>query len=172
MPEGSLKMYIQNDPDPAAETQFMLAAAESGNDIADIACVLVVEHPTLANGADIGSATITMKVSKAWVEAHGGISAIKIFRYSDGVGEALDTTCIDSAGDPMVFQAYSPHGLSEFALVALTQLPVTAAEKAPVGVQVGTGVIIGIIAALVILLVAIIGVVYLLKNRGKKNKKE
>jgi hypothetical protein len=172
VPDGSLNMRIQSDPDPAAETQFMLAAADSGSDIKDIACVLVVDHPTLANGVDIGSATITMKVSKAWVDAHGGISAIKILRYSDGVSEALDTTCIDSASDPMVFQAYSPHGLSQFALAAVAQLPVTAAESAPTGVQVGSGIIIGIIAVIVILLVAIIGVVYLLKNRGKKNKKE
>ena len=150
----------------------MLAAAESGSDIQDIACVLVVDHPTLANGAQISSATITMKVSKAWVDAHGGISAIKILRYSDGVGEALETTCTNPGGDPLVFQAYSPHGLSQFALAAVAKLPVTAAESAPVGVQAGSGIIIGIIAAIAIVLVAIIGVVYVLKQRSKKKKQE
>jgi hypothetical protein len=171
LPEGSLNMYMQEDPDPAAATQFMLAAAESGCDIKDIACVMVVNHPTLKNGVDISSATITMTASKAWVDAHGGISAIKILRYSDGVGEVLETTCTNPGGDPLVFQAFSPHGLSEFALAALAPLPVTAAESAPVGVQVGSSVIIGIIAVIVILLVAIIGTVYVLKQRSKKKQK-
>jgi hypothetical protein len=170
VPDGSLTMRVQSEPDPAAATQFMLAAAESGSDIRDIACVLVVDHPTLANGADISSATITMTVSRAWVDAHGGISAIKILRYSDGIGEALETTCTNPTGDPLVFQAFSPHGLSQFALAAVAQLPVTAAESAPVGVQVGTSIIIGIIAVIILVLVAIIGIVYVLKQRSKKKK--
>ena len=172
VPQGSLNMYMQSDPDPAAASQFMLAAADSGSDIKDIACVLVVDHPTLVNGKEIASATITMKVSKAWVDARGGIDAIKILRYSDGKSEALETTCLNGPnGDPLIFQAYSPHGLSQFALAALAALPVTAAETAPVGVQVGSGIIIGIIAVIAILLVAIVGVVYVLKQRGKKKKK-
>jgi hypothetical protein len=170
--EGSLTMHIQENPDPAAASQFMLAAANSGSDIKDIACVLVIDHPTLANGADISSATITMTTSRAWVDAHGGISAIKILRYSDGVGEALETTCTNPGGDPLVFQAFSPHGLSQFALVALAQLPVTAAESAPVGAQVGASIIIGIITVLLLVLVAIIGVVYVLRKRGEKKKKQ
>ncbi|HEY3274147.1 MAG TPA: hypothetical protein VGJ92_10305 [Methanocella sp.] len=170
VPDGSITMHVQSDPDPAAASQFMLAAASSGSDIQDIACVLVVDHPTLANGADIASATITMTASKAWVDAHGGISAIKILRYSDGVGEALETTCTNPGGDPLVFQAFSPNGLSEFALAAVAALPVTAAESAPTGVQVGASVIIGIIAVIVVLLVAIVGVVYVLKQRSKKKK--
>lgn len=173
VPDGSLTMHIQEKPDPAAATQFLLAAANSGSDIKDIACVLVVEHPTLANGADISSATITMTVSKAWVDARGGISAIKILRYSDGVGEALETTCTNGPnGDPLIFQAFSPHGLSEFALAAMARLPVTAAESAPVGVQVGASIIIGITAVIIIVLVAIIGVVYVLKQRSEKKKKQ
>jgi hypothetical protein len=171
-PNGSLNMYIRSDPDPLATSQFMLAAADSGSDIADIACVLVVDHPTLANGADIGGATITMKVSKAWVEAHGGIDVIKILRYSDGKSEALDTQYVGTEGDMMVFQAYSPHGLSQFALASVAVLPITAAETAPVGVQVGAGLIIGIIAAIVILLVVIVGVVYVIRQRGKKKKQQ
>jgi hypothetical protein len=171
VPDGSITMHVQSNPDQAAATQFMLAAASSGSDIKDIACVLVVDHPTLANGADIASATITMTVSKAWVDAHGGISAIKILRYSDGVGESLETTCLNGpAGDPLVFQAFSPHGLSQFALAAVAQLPVTAAESAPVGVQVGASMIIGIIAVIIIGLVAIIGAVYVLKQRSKKKQ--
>jgi hypothetical protein len=172
VPEGSLTMHMQETPDPAAATQFMLAAAESGSDIKDIACVLVVDHPTLANGADISSETITMTVSKAWVDAHDSVSAIKILRYSDGVGEALATTCTNPGGDSLVFQAFSPHGLSQFALAAVAQLPVTAAESGPVGVQVGTSVIIGIIAVIIIVPVAIIAVVYLLRKRGQKKKQE
>jgi hypothetical protein len=134
--------------------------------------VLVVDHPTIANGADIASATITMTASKAWVDAHGGISAIKILRYSDGAGEALETTCTNPGSDPLIFQAFSPHGLSEFALAAVARLPVTAAESAPVGVQVGASIIIGIIAVIILVLVAIIGLVYVLKQRSKKKKQE
>lgn len=170
--DANINVTIKSDPDPAANTQFMLTAAENGNDISNIAYVMVVDHPTLTNGNDIGGATITMKVSKAWVEANGGVDAVRIYRYSDGVSEALNTTCLNPGGDPMIFQAYSPHGLSEFALVSVAQLPVTAAETAVSGVQVGSSIIIGVIAVIAIVLIAIVGVVYMLKQRGKKGKKE
>jgi len=47
---------------------------------------------------------------------------------------------------------------------------VTAAESGPVGIQVGASLIVGIIAVLIIALVAIVGTVYVLKQR--KNKKQ
>lgn len=169
---GGLNMYVRDAPDTTTATQFMLAAASSGSDIKDIAYVLVVDKQNLTNGDDIRNATITMKVSKSWVDANGGIDAIKVLRYSDGISEALDTHYVGMDGDMMVFQALSPHGLSQFALAAVAQLPVTAAESAPVGVQVGASIIIGIIAVIIIVLVAIIGVTYVLRKRGQKKKKQ
>ncbi len=166
VPDGSLTYAHPGETGPGRRHPVHAGRRQLRQRHQDIACVLVVDHPTLANGADISSATITMTVSKAWVDAHGGISAIKILRYSDGVGEALETTCTNPGGDPLIFQAFSPHGLSEFALAAVAQLPVTAAESAPVGVQVGASIIIGIIAVIIILLVAIIGVVYVVRKRG------
>lgn len=168
-PENSfLDMYVTETPDPAAESQFMLAAAKGSEDITDIACVLVVDHPDLTNGADIASATITMKVSRAWVDAHGGIASVQVFRYSNGYAEALETTFAGTEGDMMVFRAFSPHGLSQFALVAIEGLPLSAAETATQGAQVGSTMIFGIIGALVIALAAIVGTVFVLRQRKAK----
>jgi hypothetical protein len=166
VPSGTgLSMYMTSTPDSSAESQFMLAAAKAGTDITDIACVLVVDHPDLKNGEDIASATITMKVAKTWVDARGGIGSIQVFRYSGGYAEALETTYVGMEGDLMVFQAFSPHGLSQFALVATAALPLSAAETAPQGAAAGSGLVIGIIGACVIVLVGIVGAVFLLQRR-------
>ncbi len=168
-PSGAdLNIHMAGTPDPTVESQFMLAAARDGSDITDIACVLVVDHPDLANGKDIASATITMKVSRAWAEARGGIGNIQIFRYSDGYAEALDTKYSGMDGDLMVFQAFSPHGLSRFALTAVAGLPLSAAEIAPQGARVGSTMIFGILGVLIISLVAVIGSVYMLRQRKAK----
>jgi hypothetical protein len=169
---NNINAYISDHPVDTAGTQFLLTAAQSGSDIRDIACVLVVEHPTLANGEHIKNAVITMKVSESWVNANGGIDAIKILRYSDGVAEILETRYVgrDSA-DPslMVFEAISPNGLSQFALAALARLPVSSAETAAPGASVNTGLIIGaVVAGLVVLLLIIGGVWMTLKKRKAK----
>lgn len=166
---GELISYITDHVDNTAGTQFMLAAVESGSDIVDIAFVLVVEHPTLANGKHIRNAVITMKVSESWVNANGGVDAIKILRYSDGISEALDTRYVgrDSADSSlMVFEAISPNGLSQFALVALASLPVSQAETATGGASINYGVIIGgVVAALVVVLLIIGGIWMTMKKR-------
>jgi hypothetical protein len=172
---NEISSYVTDHPTDTAGTQFMLTAALGGSDISDIAFVLVVEHPTMVNGEQIKNAVITMKVSQAWVTAHGGIDTIQILRYSDGVAEALDTHYVGlDAANPslMVFQALSPNGLSEFALAALTRLPVSTHENVAPGASVNMGLIIGAgVAALVVLLLIIGGVWMILKKR-KANKKQ
>ncbi|HUL62035.1 MAG TPA: FlgD immunoglobulin-like domain containing protein [Methanocella sp.] len=117
---AGLNVYLRAGPQATEATQFKLVVTGSGGEIREFAGVMVVDHPALANGADIASARVTMKVTKAWVEEHGGADAIKILRYSDGVVEALDTRCAGTEGEMLVFEAFSPHGLSEFALAAVT----------------------------------------------------
>jgi hypothetical protein len=121
--DGGLNMYVTSAPDESAGAQFALAARKCGGGLKEIACVLVVDKENLRNGEDIASATITMKVSSAWVMAHGGVGAIKILRYSEGVAEPLETQYMGLEGDMKVFQARSPNGLSEFALTAVDSLP-------------------------------------------------
>jgi hypothetical protein len=173
---AEIKTYLVDKPqDNAANTQFMLAAAGTGGDISGIACVMVVEHPTLINGQEIKNATITMKASESWVTAHGGIDTVKILRYSNGASEALNTHYIgrDTVDSTMmVFEAVSPNGLSQFALAAVTKLPVSDGEKITPGVSVNTGSIIGIVAGVLILLLVIVGGVFLVLKRRKKNKKQ
>ena len=61
-----------------------------------------------------------MTVSPTWVEANGGVDAIRVFRQGDdGVVSILATTYLGLDGDGMmVFEADSPDGFSSFAVVA------------------------------------------------------
>jgi hypothetical protein len=75
-----------------------------------------------------GPATLTMTVPRSWVDSHGGNTAISIIRQGDnGLTESLSTqfTGYDPTTGDAIFEATSPHGLSIFALVALTPLAVS-----------------------------------------------
>ena len=99
---------------------FVLAATDAGLNLDDVAYVVEVDKTNLT-AADIGTATITMKVGKDWADSYG-IDNIKIFHIDDeGNCQILDTTFVGYEGDYAVFQAESP-GLSTFGLVA-TSLP-------------------------------------------------
>ena len=172
--DGQLNVYLQSAPDATAATQFMLAAANAGEDIRDIACVLVVDKVNLANGQEVQGATIRMKVSRAWVNANGGRDAIRILRYSDGVAEALDTQYVGMDGDLMVFEALSPHGLSQFALAALSALPVSAIETTSAaggsGASINYGLIVGGAISGLVALLLVVGGVYITLKKRKANK--
>jgi len=144
MPDQAfLYVYVRSGPEATQASQFKLAVLGCGGAIQDYAGVLVIDHPTLANGADIINATITMKVSRTWVESRGGADAVKILRYSDGAVETLDTRCVGTDGDQMVFQAFSPHGLSTFALAALSVPAAASAAEPPAGQPISQWVYIG-----------------------------
>jgi hypothetical protein len=69
-----------------------------------------------------GPATVTMTISPEWVNAYGGIPAIKIAHLGDdGTAELLTTdySGTDSVGN-LVFVGTSPKGFSTFGLVSVT----------------------------------------------------
>lgn len=133
--DGSIKVSILPEPDPNVKTQYVLASIDNNYDIGDIAYVMTVEKTNLQNkvydpatdevvddSGAVVSAVICMKVSPAWVEAHGGNQSVKIMRYDNDTVELLDTKYIGMENGLMVFQAISPHGLSIFALASMDSI--------------------------------------------------
>lgn len=123
--DASLSVKVQEKPIPDARASFVLAATNSGTEIVDTAFTIVVEGTNVSNETDLGEARIRIKVSEAWVEAHGGAGNIRIFRYDDdGRVEILETLIIgrDTEGN-FIFKGISPNGLSVFALIALEAAP-------------------------------------------------
>ena len=167
---SSMDVYVLGDLEEFQASQFMLAMQSVGGATLDYAGVLVVDHPTLANGGDIANATITMTVSQEWVNAHGGANAIRIIRYSDGFVERLDTHYVGMDGDLMVFRAFSPHGLSTFALAAgSATAPASAgAMTQPSGPATSLWTYLGALATLA----ALFGVVaFVVAQQDKKKRK-
>lgn len=182
-----LNMTIQSKPSDTVGSQFLLSAVNDGLNINDTAYVLVVEKNNLTNGNGtangITSATITMKVSKEWVDAHGGKDAIKIFRYDEkkSKAEPLNTTWVRNEPGPngqtiMVFEAISPHGLSIFALMAVTGLPQPmkdAPSQAGIGSDLSFFISMAIanwvytVIALLIVVLVIVGIVFGVKKLKK-----
>lgn len=99
---------------------FALVATNGSASVADVAYGIRVDKTGLTS-SNIGSATITMKVGRAWADAYH-TENVKVFRMSDGVQEALPTTFVGYDGDYAVFQAVSAGGLSTFGLVAVLPL--------------------------------------------------
>ncbi|MDN7025603.1 hypothetical protein FGU65_11995 [Methanoculleus sp. FWC-SCC1] len=130
-PSGAqLTTTIAREPDPAAQSAFLLTAQQSGSGITDVAYVMNVQKTNVANAGDGGvitAATIRMTVSPAWVTAVGGIENVVIMRQADdGTTSALATTLVgtDGAGN-YVFEALSPNGLSVFALIGTSTVSPT-----------------------------------------------
>ncbi len=123
IPDGAqINTTISQQPTSAVSTSFQLAATTSSLKIDDVAYTLNVERQNIADGTNIANATIQMSISPEWVTEHGGISSIRLIRTGDdGNSQVLDTTFAgyDSAGR-MVFEGYSPNGLSTFGLVTTT----------------------------------------------------
>jgi len=97
---------------------FEVVASETGMSILDVAYVIQVDKSNLAT-ENMGSATITLKVGRSWVE-HYGVGNIRVLRLNEGAGQALPTSFVGYEGDLAVFQAVSEDGLSYFGLVAIS----------------------------------------------------
>ncbi|WP_128693137.1 hypothetical protein [Methanoculleus taiwanensis] len=128
--DARLTTTIAREPDPAAQSAFLLTAQQSGSGITDIAYVMNIQKSNIANAGDGGvitAATIRMAVSPAWVTAVGGTEKVVIMRRADdGTTSALATTLIgtDASGN-YVFEAASPNGLSIFALIGTSTVSPT-----------------------------------------------
>jgi len=123
LPAGAgLTTTVSQNVSADAQSAFQLAASADGLTLGDVAYTMNIVKTNLDNGQDIAGATIRMTVSPAWVAAHGGADAIRIIRSAeDGTKEVLATTLVGTDVDGnMVFEAYSPNGLSIFGLAAAT----------------------------------------------------
>ncbi|HEX3001350.1 MAG TPA: hypothetical protein VHN82_03115, partial [Methanoregula sp.] len=108
---------------------FQLAAG-STNSVEAVAYTMTIKGSSLVNtnlSRSSDPVVLNMSVSEAWVNAHGGISAIKIIRYSDdGVTkEVLETQHLFTAGTPAMcyFKVISPHGCSVFGVASVVAVP-------------------------------------------------
>ncbi|WP_318238897.1 PKD domain-containing protein [Methanolacinia petrolearia] len=119
IPGSASLEVILDEGDSGVGTAFQLAAGSSGLDVSKVAYTMNILKTNLKNGQDVKEARITMSVPVSWVDANGGISSIKIIRIAeDGMKEVLNTTYIGMSGGLMVFEGYSPNGLSLFGLAA------------------------------------------------------
>ncbi len=119
-PDLGITTSIYDRPSDEAATSFTLAAANDGLEITSTAYAVYFTKTNLGANDTISNAVLRMTVSPDWVNANGGIGAIRVFRQSDdGDTEVLATTYIGLDGNGMmVFEAVSPSGFSAFAVVA------------------------------------------------------
>jgi hypothetical protein len=118
IPTGaSVTTTISEKVSSDTQSAFQAAAAQSNLQVQAVAYTMAVSKTNLDT---TGPATITMTSPAAWVNQHGGHSAIQIARISDlGVAGMLATSYrgMDSAGN-MVFEGLSPDGLSIFGMIS------------------------------------------------------
>jgi len=146
LPTGaSLTTTVSQNVSADAQSAFQLAASADGLALGDVAYTMNVVRINLENGQDIAGATIRMAVSPAWVAAHGGADAIRIIRSAeDGTKEVLATKRVDNDADGnMVFEAYSPNGLSIFGLAAATAASSPSSAPSSSGGNSGTSTAVG-----------------------------
>jgi len=115
---ASIELTAMKEVSASMASGFALAAEDAGLSIEDIAYVVMVSKDNLT-AENVGTATITMKVGKAWADSYG-TDNIKIIRISDGVEEVLPTTFTGYDSGYAVFEGVSEDGLSYFGMVAVS----------------------------------------------------
>jgi PGF-pre-PGF domain-containing protein len=126
IPSGAaLQTTVSASVSADAQSAFQLAAATDGLNVGAIAYTMNIKKTNLANGQDVSDATIRMAVSPVWVDTHGGVGTVRIIRSAeDGTKEVLKTVLVGTDADGnMVFEAFSPKGLSVFGLTAVSTAP-------------------------------------------------
>ncbi|MDD3622266.1 MAG: PGF-pre-PGF domain-containing protein [Methanofollis sp.] len=118
-----------------AISAFQLAASDVGLEVDEVAFTMNIVKTNLTNGEEINGAVVRMEIDEAWVDAHGGTSAVRIIRLGeDGVKEVLETEYLGlDASEKMVFEGYSPNGFSLFGLVAISSPSVPGSQKSVSG---------------------------------------
>jgi len=143
--EAEVKVTTALEADPQAQSVFQLLANSVGMKDVDVAYVINISKTNLENDTDIKNAAIIMKAGTEWVEAHGGVNEIKIFRYDPETQEQeiLETSFIghDEQGRA-IFEGISPNGLSVFGLMGIAPGAMTAPFNWPLIVGIIAGVII------------------------------
>lgn len=147
-PEGaSIQVTAMYEPPADVISGFELAATDAGLSIENIAYVVRVDKINITTD-NISTATITMKVGKAWADKYG-VDNVRIFRIGDdGTKEVLPTEFTGYTDDQAVFVGTSESGLSYFALAGISKEAGT--NWALIGGIIG-GVIIATIVAVTLL---------------------
>ena len=113
---GWVNNTIAENASADTRDKFTGIARANGLSLQDIAYTLAVKK----NGITTGPANITFTIPAAWVNSHGGPTAVHITRISEETGktELLATTYVglDPHGN-VIFQGDSPNGTSLFGLV-------------------------------------------------------
>ncbi|CVK34342.1 protein of unknown function [Methanoculleus bourgensis] len=108
-PALGITTTIYEQPGDATQTAFALAAQDEGSEIAGIAYAVYFTKTTPTD--TIRDAVLRLTVSPGWVDANGGIDAIRIFRRGDdGSRQVLETTYAGIENGMMVFTAVSQEG--------------------------------------------------------------
>jgi len=121
-----LQVEVTQGANATISNAFQLAAG-SGNKVDAVAYTMTIKGSDLIN-SNLSAASdpviLNMSVSEDWVRAHGGISAIKVIRFSDDgtTKETLDTQYLFTAGTPLMcyFKIVSPHGCSIFGVTSVS----------------------------------------------------
>jgi hypothetical protein len=122
-----LEVDVTQGANTTVADAFQLAAG-SAKSVDAVAYTMTIKGSSLINSNLSSSSepvTLNMSVSEAWVQSHGGISAIKAIRYADdGTKEVLETQYLFSAGSPTMyfFKVISPHGCSIFGIASVSDV--------------------------------------------------
>lgn len=134
--EAPLQIEVTEGANASVTNAFQLAAG-SGNTVDAVAYTMTIKGSSLINSNLSSSTTpvkLNMSVSRAWVDAHGGIAAMKAIRYSDdgSTKEILETNYLFTDGTMAMcyFEIISPHGCSIFGMAALSAVPQASAPAA------------------------------------------
>ncbi|NMB77783.1 MAG: PKD domain-containing protein [Methanomicrobiales archaeon] len=129
--DAPLRVEVTEGANATVANAFQLAAGPENS--VEVAYTMIIHGSSMINSnlsATAEPVRLNMSVSDEWVSSHGGISAIKVIRYSDDglTKETLDTRFLFSAGTPVMdyFEIISPHGCSIFGVAALTPVPQSA----------------------------------------------
>lgn len=118
--EASVKVEIMSAPSETMRQRIDSAFTATGRAVKDVAYTLEVTKTGLVDGM-LGPALVTMTVSAAWVDQHGGPSGMQMVRVrEDGSSQVFQAKAVgtNAKGDSVFETSWT--GLSDFALTAST----------------------------------------------------
>lgn len=130
-----LQVEVSQGANASVSNAFQLAAG-SGNNV-DVAYTMTIKGSSLINSnvsSPSGSVILNMSVSEDWINAHGGITAIKVIRYTDdgNTRQVLETTYsfTDNGAPKMCYFTVISPGCSVFGVTAISAIPQTVQQQA------------------------------------------
>jgi PKD repeat protein len=142
LPMGAaITTTLSQEVAPDAQSAFQVAMKDEGKEITAVAYTMSITKTGIEKTE---GATVRMSCPPDWVNNHGGFAAISIVRYGDDKStDILDThpvydkdgnMFVDENGN-MVFEAFSPKGLSIFGMVSAKASAIKQQEEPGVTIQ-------------------------------------